>query len=360
MNQKRQGSHAIIIPEGGEMTARAQGKNVVPDVSVVHSMIQNLPAKLRGMFEQIDVITPEDPAALLSKVTTQRLMESVWKVRNALQSADTHVIMMVDHRKAAQYASALAMGLHPEDLGDQAESVTDNAGKSFIVVASSQTPDKPGSKAQEIFNNALYLSIHHSMKGKAAALLSPNTLQAMPGLLRTEAGSTLSRFKTMADRNAGEWYFGESSMGEDKPIGKDELFQLQSGVHTEEMQDHNEDEPEREFLKHLDTRLAKEEMRGLVVRTQSRQDPFITLSNEFLSRLDALGFPVVLVNDALDLSKEEPSELAGDYSYLADGRRMTGPEAKILLAKILHDTRGMDQSRQMQHVHDSLAAYPFR
>lgn len=348
--------HLTVVAEGGAMCSDGEKSGHVPRQGVIEELMDKIPEKVRGAFSDISVDFPSDRLVLSSQLessraTVQRLVQFLARVRKALEKGS--VIAPVGSWKMAHYAAAVMLGVSPSDLLLK----QDDVASSVLLVSSLETWEE-SDLAQRILEAAFQVVGHPGMSNSAGAMFSPDTVHVLPGLLRQNDHSLVSRFKPMAWRNQDSlrWMFSAPPNGEHIPIGNGGELILNPNIRSLSYNDN--EAGAKDATQSLADFRENPAVEGLVIRTQHRSDPFTSICRDYLRQLDALGMPVVLVNDITDLPESPTSSHAESYRHLVDGRRAMGPEAVLILSEALGNTGSVTDI--VRHVRNKFENYPFR
>ncbi len=343
-------SSMVIVAEGGAICSiegSDAGHTLYPDAEVVERLCAGVPSQLRSVLGELQISFPEDGLRLSRDVTIERIAQFVRRIIGVFQEkreGTTNVVGLVGSKGLPKYAAAVMLGLNKESLGNGS-----------VILAATRSPDD----AQDVVDEAIDLSTHSAMRGRAGAFFEGKLL-ALPGLSRVP-GDLMSRFRPVASLNGqrGQWLFAPPSK-QHTPIGSsdDGEFDLDPGVRTVQA-----DEGGEERSVFTAKNLLKKGMTGMVVKTQERGDPFRgSLGETFLQEINAIGVPAVFVVDTATDPPKEPSP----YPNLVDGRRLSAAEAKITLAHTLalakRPGRGRPRTPEevMEFVRMMFAHYPLR
>ncbi len=352
----------VVLAEGGAMCSDSLGGEYRPSCEVVRKLCADA---LQGSrcTSNVQIIVPDDGLVLSDDVTMDRI-ESFGQSLQAIfqQMRAKSVVVLAGSHKVPRYATAATLALTPADLGvDTHGSVSRESSGSLVIASTRYAANVDNNAAVDTMRDALQLSKHIGMKGRAAALFDKK-LYALPGLSRPEDPTTLqSRFRpraTKGDRTS--WYFSER-MQCDVPIGDGSPFLLDSGVRTFVFGGESQHDPDG-LINAMWSDVRSKGVHGVVIKKAGNRHPLTSCDPDKLESIDRIGIPIIAVGDR-NGETAKPRDVTGAYKNILDGSRLQSGEAKLLLAYWLKgaEAAGFRAVEDIvAFVRQKLEAYPFR
>ena len=353
----------VVIGEGGAISSRREGDEILPCKEALAFLIQNVPEALIGLFHRIRPSTAfEQPMVLSSDATTERIEGFANKLRKIAHGTKQNVLALIGAHAAPKYAAAVAEALCADDMNIRCKGSDQISGQRSVLLACARnTPYEYPSDAQNTVNDAVMLSAMPEMRGRAG-LLFHGKVFALPGLQRKgEPIEFDSRFPTIAhrDEQSEDWYFSETSPAH-FPHGEcGEKFLLDSGIQRFDIRG---DEQES-ILAAIHASASKGKLSGMVLQTAARSGGHLREDNvDILSQLDTLEIPGIVVCDTLHKAGNgtHANGQKFEYRHLFDGRGLLSEEVQILLARWVAQAKSVginDKEALVDFVRQKLSAH---
>jgi hypothetical protein len=352
----------IVLAEGGAICSESLGGQYHPSCGVVRRLCEDA---LRGSrcASHVQIVVPDDGLVLSDDVTMDRL-ESFGQSLQAIfqQMRARSVIVLAGSHKVPRYGTAATLALTPGDLGVDTGGVVPHKSSGSLVIASTRyAANVDPAAAVDTMSNAIQLSKHRGMQGRAAALFG-DKLYALPGLSRQEDHAVLhSRFDSRAHKgDRHNWYFSER-MDYDVPIGDGSPFILDSGVRTFVFGGESQHDPDG-LINAMWSDVHSKDVHGVVIKKAGNRHPLTSCDSDKLESIDRIGIPIIAVGDR-NGETAKPRDVTGAYKNILDGSRLQSGEAKLLLSFWLKaaENAGLTQVVEVvDYVRQKLEAYPFR
>jgi hypothetical protein len=322
----------VVVGEGGAICSEIQDGARVPTANAIKHLLGNIPDELRRNFSRIRVGNRSNtPLVMSMDADTERIQQFAAYIKRIAHATKQNIVALVGTHAAAKYASSVSEALCPDDMRIQCGD--DEIGRSIILACSRQTAYDSSTDAFAAVNDAVELSAHPQMHGRAGVLFH-GKVHPLPGLQRTgEPTVFASRFPTIAhrDQESNDWYFSEQN-DTHAPINDcGESFRLQNGIESFDITG------DAESAIAAVNSAAEANLQGMVLRTNSRgPEGHLRIDNaSILSVIDHLDIPGIVVCDTLHQNGNGNHEHTSAYEYknISDGEGLLDAEAQILLAR---------------------------